>query len=85
MPQGVHIDDTGARSDVNAHGDDPNVTGGPAPSASIQDRATEAARQTDVFYRDSKTGVEIPAEIPTGYLITAAIGIAVGFMFFSRR
>jgi len=85
-PQGVHIDETGARWDVNAHGDDPNVSGGSYTSPSdIQTKATDAARQTDVFYRDSKTGVEIPATIPTGYLITAAIGLSLGFMFFSRR
>lgn len=85
VPQGVHIDDSGARSDINAHGDDPNTSGGPAPAASsIQEKATEAARQTDVFYRDTKTGVEIPASIPTGYIITGIIGLSLGFMFFRR-
>jgi hypothetical protein len=85
VPQGVHIDDTGARSDINAHGEDPNVTGGPIVQPNtIQDKATEAVRQTDVFYRDSKSGVEIPSSIPTGYLITAAIGLSLGFLIFRR-
>jgi len=84
VPQGVHIDESGARSDINAHGDDPNTSSASVPSSDIQSKATEAARQTDVFYRDSKTGVEIPAVVPTGYLITAGIGLAIGFMFFRR-
>lgn len=84
VPQGVHIDDAGNRSDVNAHGSDPNTSGGSAPSTSIQSKATEAARNTDVFYRDPNSGIEIPATVPTGYLITLGIGLAVGFMFLRR-
>ena len=84
-PQGVTIDETGARSDVNERGGEPNLGGGGfTPSNEIQERAVSASRQTDVFYKDTKTGLEIPAVVPTGYLITAGIGLALGFMFFRR-
>lgn len=85
MPQGTSIDESGARSDVNERNRDPTANAGSySPPSDIQTRAVDAARQTDVFYRDTKSGVEIPATIPTGYLITAGIGLALGFMFFRR-
>jgi hypothetical protein len=84
VPQGAHVDERGARWDTNAHGDDPNSSGSTGGGSDIQTKATEAARATDVFYRDNKTGVEIPSTIPTEYLITGLIGLGLGFMFFRR-
>jgi hypothetical protein len=55
-----------------------------ATNPSLQDKANTASRQNDVFYRDIRTGLEIPALIPTGYLITGAIGLAIGYMIFRR-
>ena len=84
-PQGVTFDERGGRSDVNAHTGTKNVI--PPDSTShetVQSKATKAARQTDVFYRDDNTGLVIPENIPMEYVLTLASGLSIAFFILRR-